>query len=287
MQEVVHSLPFLVRNPNDLILADRCLGSLARSCPRGHLVLYNQGEMSNRELARYLAKFNLQADVLGAGENVGIVQGRQACFEHIWSRHQEAEYITEIHVDMIFPSRWVEGLVHFLHTRAEEPMVCPGILTARGELRPEAECGALPADLPLDDPERMDGLLRGLTRDEVREGFVHPVLHRAKTLQAVGGYDPLFLKGKQGYEDDSLLLGYRYYLGTGKDWRPKCCLRVRVYHATLAQRAATDDRTESLCANLQGLLYQYGIKGLMELAAIHRDDRHFRRVVRALMERLK
>nr|WP_204616045.1 glycosyltransferase [Desulforadius tongensis] len=269
-----------------MTMADMCFTSLANSSPKALVILFNQGCLSNEELKGYLKKFNLNVHILGSGNNIGIAPARTACFHYIWNRHPDVQYISEIHVDMIFPNGWVEKLVDFLHTHREEPMVCPAILTSRGELHPEARQKTSISNVPLNDIEKMNKLLPTLTFDAVMEGFVHPVLHRSEILKAVGGYDTRFLKAKQGYEDDSLLLGYRYYVGLKHNWKPKCCMKVRVYHATLAQRTALPDRHESFDKNLRGLIYQYGVKGLMELSAIYQDNMHFKQLTEQLLKQL-
>ncbi|SMB98526.1 hypothetical protein SAMN00808754_2389 [Thermanaeromonas toyohensis ToBE] len=286
METVAHTLPFLITGKKDLFLADLCLRSLEQSSPGALVILYNQGVLSNGELKDYLKRYNLQVHLLGQGINIGIAAGRMACFNYIWSRYPGVRYISEIHVDMIFPPGWVEGLIDFFNLYPEEPMVCPGILTSRGELHPEGKGKPVVPKIPTHDIEHMHNLLTTLTREVVLEGFVHPVLHRAEMLLAVGGYDLRFLKGKQGYEDDSLLLGYRYYMGLKYNWKPKCYLKVRVYHATLAQRPTLAGKEEAMAANLRGLVYQYGVKGLLELSEIYRDNPHFKTLAEQLIGEL-
>lgn len=287
MEKVIHTLPFLVTTEDDLLLVARCFQSLAASCPQGFVVLYNQGGLTNEELGKFLQKFNLQFFILGDGINIGIAQGRMACFQYIWSHFPDCPYISEIHVDMFFPKGWLEGLINFLIANEDEPMICPGILTSQGELHPEQKEKTVITDIPLDNPEKMHNLLNNLVTDRVLEGFVHPVLHRAEVLKAVGGYDTDFLRGKQGYEDDSLLLGYRYYQGLKNDWKPKCYTKVRVYHATLAQRLTLTGIKRDFEINLQGLIYQYGVQGLRELSRIYNENRHFQAVIEQIMAQLK
>ncbi|KJS21270.1 MAG: hypothetical protein VR72_10965 [Clostridiaceae bacterium BRH_c20a] len=286
MDQVVHTIPFLVRNQNDLELAKMCLGSLTQSDPNGIVVLYNQGILNNGELEFLLKNFNLRFIVLGKAVNIGISQGRMACFQYIWTQLPDTKFISEVHVDMFFPKDWLAELVRFLEDNNDEPMVCPGILTSRGELHPEEKERTIITDIPLSNQEYMYNMLINLTYEKVLEGFVHPVLHRAEALLAVGGYDTRFLQGKQGYEDDSLLIGYRYYLGTKNNWKPKCCLKTRVYHATLAQRTSLADKNQDFEKNLKGLVYQYGIKGLMELSSIYQENSHFREVIVQLLKQI-
>jgi len=286
MEQVVHTIPFLIRTHADLKLAEICLESLGESDPNGIVVLYNQGILTNRELEVFLKNFKLQFNVLGEGVNIGIGQGRMACFQYIWARLPDTKFISEIHVDMFFPKGWLEELVSFLEDNAGEPMICPGILTFKGELHPEEKEKTMITEIPFGNQEQMNNLLTKLTFDKVLEGFVHPVLHRAEALKAVGGYDARFLKGKQGYEDDSLLIGYRYYLGTKNNWLPKCYLKTRVYHATLAQRASLEDKNQDFQKNLRGLVYQYGVKGLMELSSIYKENKHFKEVIDELLKEI-
>jgi len=82
----------------------------------------------------------------------------------------------------------------------------------------------------------------------------------------------------QGYEDDSLLLGHRLRLGLARDWRPQCWLGARVFHATLAQRMTVGDLAQAVVANLNGLLAQYGVVGLEQLAALYPASVEFRQL---------
>ncbi|MGE5405051.1 MAG: hypothetical protein ACM3PP_08930 [Candidatus Saccharibacteria bacterium] len=265
MPEIAHTMPLMVTSNEDLAMLSTCLSSLARSDPGGLLVAYNQGLLDNAQLAAYLSHFNLNTVILGTGRNVGIPRGRQICFEYLWSFHPEVTFISEIHVDMFFPLNWVSELTGVLK-KYDEPMICPGILTSQGALHPETLETMVPGPLPLADQEHMLAILNKLAYPAFLRGFVHPVIHRAEALKAIGGYDISFLTGKQGYEDDSLLIGYRYYMGTRSNWVPKCCTNVRVYHATLAQRTSV---IENFDLNLQGLIRQYGIQGIRELTKIH------------------
>ncbi|RPF42848.1 glycosyl transferase family 2 [Thermodesulfitimonas autotrophica] len=285
MTEIAHTLLFLVRDKDDLAMADLCLGSLARSAPGALVVFYNQGLLTNEALRSFANRYNLRAEILGRGENVGIAAGRTACFEHVWANFPEVAFISELHVDMAFPMGWVSPLLAFLK-RTGEPMVCPGILTREGELHPEGKGKKVVPVVPLYDLAALCRLLATLTEERVVAGFVHPVVHRSVALREVGGYDLRFLKGKQGFEDDALLLGYRYYMGTKSGWRPKCLLSVRVFHATLFQRMFLPDKELEFNRNLSGLITQYGIKGLLELGRIHGEESSFGALAAEMMRRL-
>ncbi|MBP1990857.1 hypothetical protein [Paenibacillus eucommiae] len=264
--KIIHSMPLLIRDEaslaEDLIMAKQCFQSLLAS--EDHLVvIYNQGCLSNEEWQNILSAIGLSAVILGNGENIGIAQARQACFQYIWDHHSEVDYISEIHVDMIFPANWYVPLIDFL-AGSDEPMISPGIVTQYGELQPIQLGTPVPAT-----PQEMIALLESLSRDECHPGFVHPVVHKAHILKEIGGYDVRFFKGKQGYEDDSLLLGYLYYLGTRTHWRPKCYLKSWVYHATMAQRMSLANKHLDFDLNEAGLFYQYGAKGMQQLSIIH------------------
>ncbi len=278
MKNVAHTLPFLIRSHQDLTMASLCFHSLSKSDPGALVVLYNQGGLSNQELQLFLRNYDLQVQILGDGKNVGIAPARMACFVFIWENYPSIDYISEIHVDMIFPKKWVCKLVDFLEN-TEEPMICPGILTLGGELHPEGKGTPVIKQIPLGNHDQMDELLCSFTSNGIVEGFVHPVLHKSKILKKIGGYDLRFLKGKQGYEDDVLLLNYRYFMGTRFNWRPKCLLSVRVFHATLFQRMSLPGKEKDFEQNLRGLIYQFGLKGLIELCEIHQDNTEFPHLV--------
>ncbi|CAI6085456.1 class I SAM-dependent methyltransferase [Cohnella sp. JJ-181] len=269
--EVIHTLPLLIRSDcrqADMAMAIECLMSLARSKDH-HVVIYNQGSLSFEEVESLVYQSGVSADILGTGNNEGIAKARQACFDFIGCRYPDVPFISEIHVDMLFPPNWYSPLVAFLIS-SDEPIVTPGILTASGELQPLGERIELP-----DASEAILKLLEHLPRDGLQPGFVHPVLHRAKLLREIGGYDVRFLQGKQGYEDDSLLLGYAYYMGTRNRWRPKCCLSSWVYHATLSQRMSLSNLSEEFLLNEEGLARQYGSYGFRQLSSLHGDQNDF------------
>lgn len=265
---IVHTLPFLLRDQHDLDMAEACFGSLQNT---GNIcvVLFNQGYMNNTELKKYLKKYRISFHVLGSGQNEGIPAARKACMDYIWANMPEARYISEIHVDMIFPENWHKPLIKYLET-IDEPMVCPGIFTQFGEIHPLAK-NVKSLEVPV-GLEKIIDLCDELREDREIEGFVHPVVHRAEALKCIGGYDTRFLSGKQGFEDDSILLGYRYYMGTRIDWKPKSCLASYVYHASLAQRTTLQNTAEEFNINLNGLFRQYGAYGFMQLARIHGNN---------------
>ncbi|GAB6926142.1 hypothetical protein JCM10914A_01250 [Paenibacillus sp. JCM 10914] len=272
MVRIIHSLPLFIRESSresDLQMATLALDSLRKS-DESMIVIYNQGCLTHEELQVWLDAREIIGTLLGSGQNVGIAAARQACFEYIWTQYPDVEYISEIHVDMIFPPNWYEPLLAYLE-RSGEPMVSPGILTASGELQPLQEFITLP-----DDPDELIRTLQHLSREDIAQGFVHPVIHQASVLRQIGGYDTRFLSGKQGYEDDSLLLGMRYYMGTRTAWRPKCCLESWVFHTTMAQRMSLPDKHIDFARNEEGLFRQYGVYGINELLRIHGESDWFR-----------
>jgi hypothetical protein len=179
---------------------------------------------------------------------------------------------------MIFTSDWADIIIDYLE-KHDEPMLSPGIITRFGELHPENR-----GIKSIEIPQRYDEILALLSnniKNEVCEGFVHPVIHKAEILKTIGGYDMRFLKGKQGYEDDSILLGYRYYMGTRSNWRPKALLSTRVFHDTLAQRMKMENIYQETNKNLDGLVEQYGVYGLLQLSSIH-NNKEFKRIAESI-----
>lgn len=264
-KSIIHTLPLLIRphtREKDLSMTLECLRSLSRSSEH-HVIVYHQGELERSELEHLLFRSGVTADVLGDGHNVGIARARQACFEHIYAHYSDTPYISEIHIDMLFPENWYIPLIRYLDEH-DEPMICPGILTASGELLPLEQQVTLP-----ENEQDLLALLASLRQDGVRSGFVHPVIHRKEALRSIGGYDLRYFTGKQGYEDDSLLIGYANYMGTRTGWRPKCLLASWVYHATMAQRMSLPDKWIDFDLNRKALLRQYGGYGLEQLALLH------------------
>ncbi|WP_438350062.1 hypothetical protein ACP8HI_05170 [Paenibacillus sp. FA6] len=273
---IIHTMPLLIRNEplhvEDLTMVSACFESLALS-DDALVIIYNQGGLSNDQLNQLCASFKLPAVILGHGQNIGIVRARQSCFEYIWKHYTDTEYISEIHVDMVFPPNWYVPLIEYLDI-TDEPMLSPGIITMNGELQPIGQNTTIPSSV-----SELIAQLESLSIDLVHPGFVHPVVHKATALRSIGGYDIQFLQGKQGYEDDSLLLGYSYYMGTRNNWRPKCYLKSWVYHATMAQRMSLHDKHIDFALNAKGLFQQYGAYGLKRLSDIHSDYIRFEQII--------
>ncbi|NLI91928.1 MAG: hypothetical protein GX434_06865 [Peptococcaceae bacterium] len=274
--KMIYTLPFLLRSEpeyfkQDMQLVHNCFSTLQQD-QSNILIIYNQGFLEKDKLRDLLDHYKLNAEILGTGGNIGIAQARQKCFEYIWANYPEIPFIAEIHLDMIFPQNWYIPLLNHL-IRSDEPCLSPGIVNSTGELHPLCKGKSL-VRVP-QETEKLLLLLKSLERQEMHEGFVHPVIHKSEVLKQIGGYDCRFLQGRQGYEDDSLLLGYSYYLGTSRKWKPKCCLESWVYHAALAQRITLPDIQKEFSLNLRGLTSQYGGYGLMELARIH-DSEYFK-----------
>lgn len=272
MNHVVHTMPLWITCNEDWDVLKNCLLSLSLSDPGGHLVVYNQGMADWRTINDLIKSYGLNPCVLGDGsENIGIPAARQKCFEFIWDRSTfqfpDVRYITEIHVDMLFPKDWVKVLSYYLDTH-DEPMICPGILTINGELQPEG------IHINIDEASIPNWLMI-LKSTHIGPGFVHPVMHKNEALRAIGGYDITMLTGKQGWEDDSLLVGYRYYMGLRNDWVPKCNCNTRVFHATIMQRRKVEMTTH----NLAGLTRKYGVAGFEQLHKLYPQDETFREIV--------
>ena len=111
--------------------------------------------------------------------------------------------------------------------------------------------------------------MAALKQDTIIRGFTHPCIHNLNILKEIGGLNTAFLKGKQAFEDDSLLLGYHYYYGTKTNWKPKVNYQTVVYHEIGGQRY---DLNDNIMINFDGLIKQYGAMGIKRLANIHKND---------------
>lgn len=249
---------------NDLAMADACLSSLENST-FNTVVVYNQGFISNAQLQDYLTKYTLETIVLGEGVNAGIVAGRQHCFKYIWEHFPDSNFISELHMDMIFSSNWEDPLIAYLE-RSNEPMVGCGIIDRQGEMPFSEKSVSLP---PLDQINT--AFLKTLQEDRICPGFTNPCIHASRILKEIGGYNTQFLTGKQCFEDDSMLLGYFYYYGTRAAWHPKINLNSVVYHAVAGQRLTI---TDDIKVNYNGLVRQYGAMGLSHLSCLHQSQWH-------------
>jgi len=266
---LIHTLLFLFREDRiqeDKILATACLKSIGKSTYKT-VVVYNQGYLCYEQLKEFLDPFNLNCIIIGDAINVGTVVGRQSCFEYIWENHPDTEFISEIHLDMIFTHRWEDALIEYL-VHNDEPMVSCGIVDGQGSLN---FLESKPKIIPKDYNNDFDDFLISLRSDQVVHGFTNPCIHVSKIIQYTGGYNPRFLKGKQCYEDDSMLLGYFYYYGTRVNWHPKVNYNSVVYHAIAGQRLVLGD---NVLLNYDGLVRQYGAMGLKHLSQLHKSEWH-------------
>jgi hypothetical protein len=265
--KLIHTLLFLIRAnrlADDLNMTRTLMESFRRSTYKT-VVVYNQGYFSNDELRQYLSEFELDIHVIGEGVNVGIPAGRQSCFNYIWDNFPDTDYISEIHLDMYLSSNWEDPLVAYLDTH-DEPMVCCGIIDRYGNMTIMEKYHALP-----DSFDKYEDFLKSIREDTVLQGLTHPCIHSAKILKEVGGYNTDFLKGKQCFDDDSLMLSYYYYYGTKAKWHPKINFNSIAYHAVAEQRNSLG---ESVMINYNGLVKQYGAMGLKHLCEIHKSQWH-------------
>lgn len=250
-----------------MVMAMECFDSLER-IENVELVIYNQGHLTNNQLKLFMEDYNFNVHILGNATNAGITVARHECLEYIFKTWPDVNYIAEAHVDMVFTPNWHKPLIAFME-RTGEPIVCPRILIYEdGAYRTNFSDQTF--DFPKDLSERIT-LLESLQEDRVEEKFVHPVIHNAKVLREIHPYDIRFLTGKQGYEDDSILLGYNYYIGTKHKWRPKLYMGSCVYHKTLAQRTMLPGIYEEFGRNYAGIRTQYGAYGFEQLYRIHNN----------------
>ncbi len=265
--ELIHTLLFLLREdrlPDDMDLARACLQSLSGSAYKT-VVVFNQGFWTHDRLKEFLAEFALDFHIIGEGINVGTAAGRQRCFEYVWKNFPDCVYISELHLDMIFPERWEDALTDYLDAH-DEPMVSCGIVDKQGNMPFFNKAAALPQTR-----EEYGAFLQGLREDIILHGFTNPCVHASRILKEVGGYNPLFLKGGQCFEDDSMLLGYYYYYGTRRNWYPKINFNSVVYHAVAGQRM---NMGGNITVNFNGLVKQYGLMGLKHLSTLHKSAWH-------------
>lgn len=259
---LIHTLLFFIRSDHrseDIQQAEQCLRSLSQSKYK-EVVLYNQGCLTNADVSKLVSRYDLDCTILGDGTNIGIVAARQACFEYVWNRNPQAEYVSELHLDMIFPAGWENSLLDYLRHH-DEPMISCGIIDRSGQCAGLSERVKI---LPQGAAEWED-FLKNLRRNLITPGFTHPCIHVLKVLKDVGGYNLAFLKGAQCYEDDSLLLSYYYYYGTRRGWYPKINYNSVVYHGIATQRLGLDNGVR----NYIGLAQQYGIMGQKHLSELH------------------
>lgn len=268
--KLIHTLLFLFREnrlSEDIRLASDCLKSLEKSEFKT-VIVYNQGCLSGGEVIEFLRPFKLNCIVIGGGENVGTVVGRQGCFEYIWDKYPDTKYISELHLDMLFTDNWERPLIDYLDNE-DEPMISCGIVDQKG-VSPFID--RAPVILG-NTSEQIEACLPGLACPQVVNGFTNPCIHNSEILKETGGYNPRYLTGKQAFEDDSMLLGYYYYYGTRVNWKPKVNYNSVVYHAIAGQRMEMND---SVQVNYSGLIRQYGGMGLKHLSMLHTSTWHIR-----------
>ena len=272
---LVYILPFFSNKlllHIDLSMAKNCFDSL-ENCKDAEVIIYNQGSLSNSSLETFMKEYKFKYHIIGDGENIGIPLARNACLQYIWAYFPNVTHIAEIHLDMIFPPDWSDPLINYLNTTSE-PCVCPRIVYYESEM---AEKGfkVTGKDNIINfygSLQEKIKILEDFKEDKIIEGFVHPIIHKAEALKEIHPYDPKFLQGKQGFEDDSILLGYNYYIGTKNKWRPKINFNSCVYHQTMAQRMQLNNINNEMEKNLNGLYAQYGAYGFKELYRIHNNE---------------
>jgi hypothetical protein len=245
----------------DLLRANKCLKSLEKSS-HTTVVIFNQGFWNNDQLTDYLKAFELECKIIGNGENVGTVKGRQACFEWVWENYPQSSYVSELHLDMIFTNNWEDPLVDYLNEH-DEPLICAGLVDKNGWMNKDTVVAAPPQCL-----EEMDDYLANLRKNVIKQGLAHPCIHDLEVLKAVAGFDTKFFKEKNAFEDDSLLITYHYYYGTRINWKPKINYNSVVFH----ERSGQLEGGGYSLGNFEGLVRQYGAMGLKYLGDLRISD---------------
>lgn len=274
--DLIYMLPFFLNNDGenfifDLKMANDFFKSLEK-CDYNLILIYNQGCFSNEELVYYLSNFNVNYEIIGIGKNDGITFSRYSMINYVKDKYPNTKYIAEVHVDMLFTPDWEKPLIEFLK-KTGEPMVCPRIMSYQNnsyKVMGKDENYILP-----DDINTKVKFMKALCEDKIDYGLVHPVIHNFSILKKINAYDINFLTGKQGYEDDSIILGYNYYLGTKESWWPKIYYKSCVYHRTIGQRNKINNFNEDVEKNLIGLKLQYGAYGQKELSRIYLKNMEF------------
>ena len=144
------------------------------------VVIYNQGMMDNDKLKEVLKPFQLDSHIIGDAVNVGTVVGRQKCFEYIWAKLPETQYISEIRPDMIFAPHWEDALVDFLGSH-DEPVISCGIVDQKGTM-PFLNQKAAIQEVMSDFSE----FLVNLRSAKVVRGFTCPCVHVSSILKQTG-----------------------------------------------------------------------------------------------------
>lgn len=268
------TLPLLIRKDeqyvnSDLTLLDMFAYSL-KDCEDYILIIYNQGFLTSAEIKERFSTNGINCDVIGDGVNVGIPISRQKMFEYVWEEYPEVEYISELHLDMIFTKNWHIPVIEWLDKNQDEPMCSPAIISAFNHYYMDPD---MKFDLNKTYTELID-FLTSLSVDKVIEGLVHPAIHRSSLLKTIGGIDTRFFKSIQGYEDYSILIGYRYWVGLKNNWKPKIYGKSTVYHAVAQQRWTLGNVQNDIAINGEGLFYQYGSYGLKELSLMLDDEEY-------------
>lgn len=262
--ELIYMLPFFINSNHqyhndELLMAKDCFQSLSQN-NNVKLILYNQGSLTNEEINLILADYNLDCDIIGSGVNVGIPKSRYQMVNYLLANYPEARYVAEIHLDMIFPRDWDKPLIAYLEEH-DDPIIGPRILRKFNNKFYLQDNGAEVNFIgTLEDKIQ---LLQTLTENRSVYNFVHPLIHKLEALRNIHFYDPGFLTGYQNFEDTSLLIGYRYYMGTRSNWKPKCHFGSCVFHQIEGQRLNLPSM-DDYAKNLEGLIKQYGAYGIYE-----------------------
>lgn len=270
--KVAFSLPFFVRSTKEERIRDINMLILNLESLNNYedvlLVIYNQGNLSNKEIKALMTNYNINYDIIGKGENMGIPIARQKSFEHVWNNYPEIKYQGELHVDMIFCKDWYKPMIDYLENNKNEPMVSPAIITAYGAYSMDFnKVINIPSNL-----RKMTKILESFKVDKIINGLVHPVIHKSDILKDIGGIDLRFFRGKQGYEDYAILIGYYNYIGSKYKWKPKIYGISTVFHAVCQQRITVDNLQKDILINEEGLFHQFGATGFKILSEMLDDN---------------
>lgn len=270
--KIAYSIPAFIRSEdiyrhNDLAMFSNLLYS-AQGDDDTIFILYNQGGLSNDELAGFLENYDIKYEIIGEGKNVGIPKARQSVFEYVWANYPDIPYQVELHLDMLLYDKWYLPITDYLDNNPDEPCMAPAIISGLGDYTMD---DSAPIHLGNQSLNETIHFLSKLKTNKIVTGFCHPIIHNSKILKDIGGIDLRFLRGTQGFEDYSILISYYNYVGTKNKWYPKVNGNTTVFHNLVAQRFTVDAVMENICINEEGLYQQYGAYGFKVLSEVLND----------------